>query len=268
MRAVLFLTLVGLAGCAKKREPAPADLEEIAAFMFRVWEDEPTLEGGMQNLAPLLEANVDSDEAEEGWILTPLSAEAISGVDTNLEDPQLDLLLGAAVAARSPFTLEEHAATLVLQDQVFSNPTNYAAYDRDVWEGDSGTFPPGDTPLIRTRNDVETQNFGVTVPYILLKDYRWIRARGIEDAVIGRAWIEDVGCSPGGGNCLMQSWSIDLFYRDASTGGTIRFTSTWSQIESSLNDVISERVRLAALANGMHQVFESSDEWLAEGGLD
>lgn len=265
MRVVLTLSALALMGCSKKREPAPDALEEIAAFMFRHWEDEATMEGAMQNLAPLLETNVDSEEAEDGWELTPLGAEAIEEVP-GPDDPALDALLGAAVAAMSPFPIQDHAATLVLEDQVFSNPANYAFYVREVVEGDPNAFIAGEAPLIRTQNDIETQNFGVRVPYMLEKDYRWISARGIEDAVIGRAWITEPGCSPNGENCLMQSWSIDLFYAQED-GRTLRFTSTWSQIDSPLNSVITEQVRVAALANGMHQVFESSDEWLEEGGL-
>jgi hypothetical protein len=264
----IALSALLASGCAREREPAPAELEEIAAFMFLHWEDEETMKGAMEALAVMLEAQVDTDVAERGWVLTPLGEESIQTVEPRPAEPDLSALLGAAVAARSPHSLTEHAESLTLTDQVWSNPTNYRAYTRVITEGDPERFTSGADRILRTVNEVETANFGVQIPYTLHKDYQWLEpglfGPRFEPAIIGRAWIDEPSCNAGGGNCVNQSWSIDLFSQSAS--GIIRFTSTWSEVDGSIP--LGDDLLVRGLAVGMYQVFESSDEFIAEGGLE
>ncbi|MCB9676154.1 MAG: hypothetical protein H6737_13620 [Alphaproteobacteria bacterium] len=255
----LLVVAVLASGCARKREAAPAEMEEIASFMLRVWDDDRALEDAMVNLAPWLEENSTAEDAQDGYRLTPLSEESVSTLDR--PDRDLSGLLGAAVAGVSPFTIHEHAGTALLPDQVFSNPRNYESYVRTV-EGDEALFLDCEGQ-VDTTNDITTSNFGVTIPYVLRKDYKWVHARDLGEAIIARSWIPEKGCNESGENCLQQSFSIDLWYA-AVPDETIRFTSTWSEVTSSLDGLIGEDLQIAALANGMAFVFEATDEFIAE----
>lgn len=213
------------------------------------------MEDALDNLTVWLDANVPSEQAEDGFRLDPLVAADVSTVDhprANLND-----LLGAAGGAMSPFPIMEHAAYVPLQDQTFSNPGQYKVYERSV-SGDEAAFVEGEG-VLRTVNDIETANFGVTIPYRLYKDYKWVRTDA-EEAIVARSWIEERSCNDGGGNCLEQTFSIDMFGRRG--GSTVRFTATWSQVTSAI--ALPDDTLIAGLAMGIQNVFESSDAFLEE----
>ena len=79
-------------------------------------------------------------------------------------------LIGAAVLGVSPYSAELHAQTMVRDDQMFLNPQNYAFYDRAVQGDDIDGFLTG-SGRIDTTNDIQTQSFGIRIPYMLEKDY-------------------------------------------------------------------------------------------------
>lgn len=262
-RTLLTLTLIATIACAKKREPAPAEMEELARFMLRVWDDDASLEGAMDNLAPWLEQNMTAEDAQDGYRLGVL----LEGDVEFLEHPDrpLDGLLGAAVAGISRFPIRDHALSMVLGEQVFSNPGTYDFYLRDV-QGDADAFVNGEG-TITTVNDIQTSTLGVTIPYILNKDYKWVRGRDSKPAIIGRSWIPEKGCNQGGENCLELSFSIDIFYENSSSE-TGRFTATWSEVKSPFTAFLTETQLVASLANGMANVFTDVDHFLTEGGVD
>ena len=171
-------------------------------------------------------------------------------------DADLSLMLGAAAAAVSPYDVERQAEHIVERDQTFANPGTYEVYERTV-TGDEDAFLGGEG-LVRTSNDVVTSTLGVTIPYNLLKDYRWVEGE-TSSGIVGRSWIEERSCNDGGGNCLAQSYSIDIFYAHGSS--TDRLTASWSQVESSLP--LSDDLLVASLAGGIQNVFRFTDEHLA-----
>jgi hypothetical protein len=256
-----LLPALVLMGCAREREPAPGEMEDLASFMIRTWEDDRSLEDALDNLAPWLEANAGTEDALEGFQLTPLAEDDVAEIDR--PDANLADLLGASVAAFSPHAMGPHAMTIVLDDQVFSNPRNYESYARTV-TGDVEAFLDGEGE-VRTQNDVLTSNFGISIPYVLFKDYKWVRASEGREAIIARSWIAERGCNPSGANCLDQSFSADLWFAQPDDV-TIRFTATWSQVTSGI--AIGEDLQIAALANGMAYVFEATDTFITEGGLE
>ncbi len=252
------------AGCARKREPAPAEMEEIASFMLRNWEDDRSLEDGMENLAPWLLENTLTEDALDGFQLTPLREESVEHLER--PDRELDGLLGAAVAGISEFGIDPHVETILLDDQVFLNPGNYEHYERSV-TGDQGAFVEGDG-FVETVNDIATSSFGVTIPYELRKDYKWVYGDDIPPAIVARSWIPEEGCNQSGENCLVLSFSVDVWWvvdgqSGFEDGTTIRFTSTWSQVKSSLDGLIGDDLQIAALANGMGNVFVATDAFIA-----
>ena len=255
LSALLALTV----GCARERVPAPDDVEGLSRFVFHNWEDDALLTDGMSNLAVWIDTEGRGETAQEdGYRLTPLTAEDIGPLEYE-DRVGLDTLVGVAVAGESPFSIDEHAALLPLDDQIYTAPKKYEVYDRVLIEGTSEAFLAADAhevmDLIRTDNDIVQERVGVRVPYQLRKDYRWVVTEGGQRAVVGRTWAPRIGCSNDdgeSGNCLELSFSVDLLLEDTD-GDTLRFTSTWNQM--SLIVDFGEDFQVAQMANGMLAVF-------------
>lgn len=257
VQAVGLAVTAFAAGCSKERDPAPTDMQELAAYLFANWEDPEVLPEAMTNLGAWLAANIDTDEAKDGFALSPIDPASIAEVTHPARDPSQ--LLGATGAARSPFPIFDHAGYIVLDDQVFSNPGTYLAYARDLVEGDADAFVAG-SGLVRTDNAVTTSSLGIDIPYLLNKDYRWVDATDGARAILARSWVEARSCNDGGGNCLEQSYSIDLFFAHTENE-TWRMTATWSEITTTLP--VTEDLLTATLAIGIQNVFRHSDAFLA-----
>ncbi len=229
---------------------------DLVGFLFQHWEDEETVEEGFANLAAFVRDEIDSDEAEEGWQLETLAqveADAVAHADISFDN-----LIGAAAAARSPFTVDEHVATFGMKDQVWGNPTNWKSYTRHVVEGKIADFKNREG-VLRTENDVETSLIGINIPYVLFKDFRWVEGDG-DDDVLGRSWIAEISCNDGGGSCVNLSFSIDVWQGEGDE--TMRFTATWSDVESVIDP--GDDFLIASLAAGIRSVFQHTDEFLAE----
>lgn len=255
MRPLLWLVLVPtLAACAREREPAPTEMVDLVRFVFQHWEEPEILPEALDNLQVWLDANIDSEESESGFRLEPLTAPDVSTVER--PDRPLTELLGAAGGARSAFSLLDHASHIVLEDQTFSNPSQYKVYERRITGGSRGKFLDG-SDLVRTENDIETSTLGITIPYLLHKDYRWVEGETAE-AILARSWVEDRSCNDGGGSCLEQSFSIDLWMGDPN--GCLRWTATWSEVTSPV--ALGDDTLIASLALGLQNVFRATEEFL------
>ena len=253
-----ILTCALAAGCARERDPAPTEMVDLVRFLFANWEDEELLPEAVDNLGRWLVDNVDTEEAEDGLRLDPLAPADIGSVthpDTSLAE-----LIGATGSARSAFPLEDHAGYLILPDQTFSNPSQYKKYDRTITAGDPEGFATGADRILRTETAVETSTLGVTIPYVLMKDYRWVTGEAHE-AVVGRAWVEERFCNDGGGNCLEHTYSVDLFYADGPDA-SMRMTASWSHVEASIS--VPDDTLVASLAMGIQNVFRACEEFLVE----
>lgn len=255
-KTLILLSAVTLLGCAKERPLAPTEMTDIVRFMFQHWEDDQLMGEALANLEPWLDDNVPSEEAKKGYRLDPLTSEDVSTVKRPKR--ALSGLLGASGGAMSSFPLGDQAEHIVLPNQEWSNPSQYKRYERTV-KGNTQAFLKGEG-VVRTVNDVETSSFGVTIPYELLKDYRWVHSEEGDEAIVARSWIEDQACNSGGGNCLEQSFSIDVFARRGQE--TVRFTATWSEVTSSIK--LPDDTLIAGLANGIQNVFRSTEEFLEE----
>ena len=244
---------VAVAGC-NKREPAPTEMTDLVRYGMLHWEEEELLPEAMDNLKAWLADHIDSEEAEKGFELPDLA----EGDVLDLERPERDLslMIGAAGAARSPFPVLDHAGTVVLDSQLFSNPNSYDAYEREV-AGDAEAFVSG-SGLVRTTNAITTTALGVTISYTLFKDYRWVQAE-TTDAILARSWVEERFCNDGGDNCLEQTFSLDVFFSEGDE--TWRLTAAWNELTSPIP--IPDSAKLFTLSKGIQDVFRSTDEFLA-----
>ena len=260
MRSFLPCIALLAAGCHKEREPAPTEMTDLVRYLFSNWEDPELLPEAVDNLGAWIDRNIDTPEAHDGLELEPLSEADIAGV-THPEKSLVDLV-GVAGEAPSAFPVEDHAAYLVLADQTFTNPGTFKLYARTITEGEPALFASGEGELVRTTNDVTTSTLGIEVPYVLLKDYRWVEGED-ERAIIGRAWIEERSCNDGGGNCVEHTYSIDAFYADGPQRSQ-RMTASWSDVVTSPS--FGHDTKVGSLALGIQKVFEHSEEFLEDGG--
>ena len=261
VRGVAGVAIAGLlaAGCARKRDAAPEDLDGLSHYLFENWEDEELVLEGMSNLAPWLLEEGAGPEAWDGYVLTDLRAEEVDDVDypanINLSDH-----IGVAVSGESAHPVLDHAGLLVLTDQTWNEPDTYTRYVRTV-AGDSEAFAAG-TGLIRTVNDIEKGGaFGVSIPYELNKDYRWVHLDDGTSAVLGRSWVSEMGCSDNGKNCVVQSFSIDLFYgRDDRH--TVRLMSGWNEVKTEVDGLVGEDLLIAMMVSGNQEIYEATEDKL------
>jgi hypothetical protein len=256
MRSLGWVAALVLGGCAKEKPLAPTEMVDIVRYMFAEWEDPEALAAAVDNIDPWMSENATSEEAKEGFRLNPLESGDVAGVDHPNRD--LALLIGAAGGTSSKHPLRAQAEHIVLADQTFANPSQYKLYARDIVEGSVSGFKGGEG-LVRTVNEVETSNWGISIPYTLYKDYVWIQGEAAE-AIVGRSWTEARSCNDSGKNCINQSFSVDLFHWNGSE--TLRLTATWSEVESSIN--LSDELLIAGLADGIQKVFEGTEAHLDE----
>jgi hypothetical protein len=254
-RHLLLGWALSAVACAKEREPAPTEMKALAAFLFENWEDAAVLPEAVDNMGDWVFDNVDSEDAEKGFQLDSIPAAAMNTV------PHPDVpneTLGVVGAARSPFGLEQHATHMPLKDQIWSNPKMYERYERTLLEGTASTFEAEDVRL-RTSNAITTSTLGVTIPYVLFKDYQWVAGER-HDAIVARSWVAERSCGDTGENCVDHTYSVDMWFADGPDAA-VRATASWSQLETFIT--FGEDTQVATLALGIQNVFEYTDRFLA-----
>ena len=253
--------LLLLMACAHQREPAPEDVDGLSRWLFANYDDPELLGEGMANLAPWLVADAGSETSQDGYVLSDFTAEELIAV--TYPDRDLTAMVGVAVPGVSPFDVVDHAGLIVLADQIWNEPTSYEVYDRVLTEGDGAAFAAG-AGRIKTTNTIDKKGaFGVHIPYVLFKDFAWVPVEGAGNAIVARSWVAEESCADDGDtNCLFLSFSVDLWYGH-EPGETIRMTSSWNELKTSADSILSDDDRIGLMVNGVHDIFENTDERLA-----
>jgi hypothetical protein len=225
----------------------------LVRYLYQHFDEEQAMVAGMEGLAPILAREAGSPEALEGWQLSALDREDVAGVDRPRRP--LGNMIGAAAAHNSPFLIADQVAPMRDPDQQFSNPSAYTWYHRDASGGPA--FARGEG-VLRTVNDLEARGFALRLPYVFFKDYRWVFH---EDgpSIVARSWISDRACTEGGGTCLEQSYSVDVFNGHAA--GVRRLTATWSEATTQVE--LPENLLVAAMVDSMQTVFVETDGYMA-----
>lgn len=257
------VSLCLLSACARERPPAPDDLDGMSHFLFVNWNDDKQLSAGMSALGPWLETEGRTEESTSfGFLLSDLVAEEVT--ETPHSDYDLELLIGVALTGISPFSIEEHGALITLKDQTWNSPKTYIQYDRFLVEGSVEDFvaPSG---VVRTENNIDKSGpLGIHIPYFLNKDFKWVETESGKPAIVARSWVETEGCSGSDGkgkNCVSLSFSIDLWYASEAQE-TIRLTSTWNYLQTSVDDLLTEEFLVKTMTDGLQDVFENTDDVL------
>lgn len=257
--------LLLLAGCHKKLDPVPADIEGLCAFLYENQEEPEVLAEGLVSLQAWIDTR---GEAEEGYNLPALTAADV----VDVEHPDRDLVdaLGGVADAVSPHPLDAHVAFILLPDQSVVNPGDYGHFDRTFLEG-GDCFADRACERVETWNDVlKTAAFGVEIPYEYGKDYQWVDYAPTEDdvrtAVVSRGWVPEVAFDQSGDNGILQSYTLDVFL-GVPGGGVHRVQAQWSEMKLVIDEFVTEDFLRGELIDGLQGVFADTDEAIAELGL-
>ncbi|MCB9778712.1 MAG: hypothetical protein H6742_09135 [Alphaproteobacteria bacterium] len=298
----LALASVGLlAACGKAPPDANPEFNDALVYAFRSFEgDEVDLAFAVRQLEAqvYLGMDVEAKQANDR-ALTPDSLvwEDVEGIEREERDPSL--CLPVAVAGVSAHAIPDHAWLQTLADQTPVEPYSPDVYDRtfleggDCWEG-------RDCDFMRTHNDLVKDNILLTVPYVLMKDFRWVDLAlpdpaEVEDgetvesddprwAIVARSWMPEAGYGEGGDNIIWQSFSLEIWIprdgngylhgqgddqpagdwtADSTGGGVLRMMSLWS--ESELGGLNFDDDTIAATTrSGIDKNFEEAEKYLDE----
>lgn len=260
----MMFALVLLFGC-RKVDPAPTELTELCAWLFREHSDEQALSDGLAQLDQWL-ADRGPPSEKEGFGLPPLSEADVAEIDH--PDRDLSAAIGAVADTISVRTLDQHAAFVMLPDQSVVDPSDYDKFDRTFLSG-GDCFEGRGCELTETWNDiVKNGAFGVTIPYEYGKDYRWSTYTDPDgeegEAVVSRGWVPESSFGEDGKNGILQSFTVDVFLRRAD-GESHRVQAQWTELELSIP--LSEEQQLSLLIDGLHDVFDDTDRAIEEQGL-
>jgi hypothetical protein len=251
---VAVLLLCG--ACAPQRDPAPEDLDGLVRYMFQHWEDEALMSEAMANLTPWLDSDGSSEEAYEGYLLGDLTELEVDGI-VRPAQALLGEATGLAQTGVSSYGPLDHAELIVQSDQTWNEPSTYARFVRDVVEGDPDSFARG-AGMVRTENDIEKSGaFGVSIPFLQNKDYRWVEVDGVS-TIVGRSWVEESSCSDNGKNCVVQSYSIDLFH-PTPNGGVVRLMAGWNELTTEVDALLSQDFLIQQMVQGNREIMENTE---------
>jgi hypothetical protein len=253
----LLLGLTALPACKAPSDVAPTEMSELAAFLFRHFEDEDTrpLIDGIGNMEVLLsEVDLTADITKRSWQLTPLVEDDLAGL--TVPDRPRDVLGSLALATASAFGTADHATHMIESDLV---PVGFEA---DVWErtfpeGDPACFPAGSCEFLRTDNHSELSNTWVDIQWDSKVDYRWVELDDGRMAILSRGWFEDSASGNAGANNIWQRYEVDVLA--PLEEGAHHFYGTWSEAEFAVvsDDFIWQQNLKTAVA-----VFEGQETWL------
>lgn len=253
-----------LVACHKVPE-APAEIEDLCAWLFAHQDEPELLPDGLTKLQTWLATRT---ESEEGYQLPPLEPEDVADVDR--PDRDLTDALGGVGDAVSPHSLQSHVDFILLADQSVVDPGDYSKFDRTFLVG-GDCFGARDCERTETWNDiVKTAAFGVTIPYEYPKDYQWVDFVANEGdtraAVVSRGSVAEESFDESGNNGILQSFTLDVFL-ERPTGDLHRVQALWTETKLVIDDIVTEDFLRKELAKGLQDVFADTDAAIEELGL-
>lgn len=264
------LVLLLAAGCKAPPE-APTELDDLSAYLFANWEaeEEGALEVGMYNLQQFFAGmDLTVNYSDRSYQLTNLTPDELVGVNPPEGTEPADCL-GVGLVAGSAFTAEQHAQAIIQPDQTAIEPNSRDKYDRIFLDPtDPSCFPTRDCMVLRTNNDLIKDNAFMTIPYEMIKDFRWVELDiegepgSGEWGILARTWIEERGVGESGANTIDQSYSIDVFIPSADGDWQLyRYMALWSESHGTTED---PDTIMGVTKFGIHQLFDETEKWLED----
>ena len=243
-----------LLGC--RPEPAPAEMEELCAYLFEHLDDERDreLEDGVANLDLWLRANGIEDEGLEVNQLSDAAVAELDGAWQHVAEGAV----GAAVDDPITHPVVDVAGVLIEDDLVEVFPDTYESYVRDYVD-DPDCFMAQDCARHTFENDFVAVYGGViTVETNMMAQFRWVELDG-ELALVQRGWLS-------GETEVSVDWaSVEeqyfLMVALPRPEGTLRLQAVW--IKAVLGeDAAPESAALNVMVNSMTKQSEEIQAWL------
>ena len=172
-------------GCAPP--DAPEELDQLGSYLFVEFEnpDIRYMEEGIKNLHEWVEKN--REDVQEGYRIENLTLEAVAALDVN-EEPNLEGLIGAAVATDIKFSVEETLTIALATDPMEIDPDAYGYFTR-TWEGDIDCFLKKECTEITYMAEIQNNlPLGIVTDSRTVGTYKWFFLEE-GDFVSQRRWL-------------------------------------------------------------------------------
>ncbi len=271
-RLTVFLTCLSTLWACQPPPEAPTELGELSLYLFQHFDDPDPLvmQAGVVNMLAFLEdfeagtdLGIDSSAADRAWQLPVIEPQHWGGAEHWDGHNPLEQL-PVAVAVRSAYTGQEHAAVVGLVDQTPVESSSSARYDR-TFLTDFDAWSSGDSDVVQTSNSIDRDNLLLTLTYTSLKDYRWVELPDDGGrAAVGRSWItQQYVNEPGAGTDSEDT--LDFFSNMEVTipsgAGTLRYNALWGAVN--LVPAIDETILVNTVRNGLQEGYENTEDYLA-----
>jgi len=244
---------------------APTTPAELSLYLFREFDhaDPGVLRAGVINLRTFLEdfetttsLDMGSTVGDRAWTIAALT-EADWGGAPHWAGHNPDDQLPMAVAVRSSFGTDDHAALVGLVDQTPLEPSNQH-YDRSFvtsWD----EWINRESLSLQTTNSITRENILMTLTFTSYKDYRWVQLPDEDGwAVVGRSWIIQQYENEGGGTTMDFNSNVELTVPSGS--GTLRYNTLWSAMHFGVE--LADSVLMNLIRNGIQDGYEATEAYL------
>ena len=259
-RLVLAATTLALAACRHPPD-APASLDELSGYLFANFDDAAAMEAGLGNLRAWLEEGDHLAETLDGYTVSNLSQDAVSGLDD--QERVLEDLHGAAVGTEGATAVPDIVNVLVEVDPVELSPGMYESYEREFLS-DPDCFVAGECEELAVFNTMVSTYLGGTVVIETETNgrYRWVDTE-YGPAMVQRTWLE------GPAEVSLDWLEVDeQFYLNVvmpRDDGSLRLQAMW--VVARMGDSsVPEDVALQLVIDSMQGVYEDVDGWIEAHG--
>lgn len=258
VRTVVVVTALLSVGCKKPPVEAPAELGELARFLFANFDDED----GEELLAgvPKLQEYLDDHDLEgklddRTYGLPPLTKDdwgGIQGPAGQSADDQLPI----GVFGISRHNLAKNVELAGEKNHVCIESSTTKYYSR-TFLSDSACFLSGDCDTLETANEVRKESIAAKVWYDLNKDYRVLVDDDGNEVMFARSWMEEVSPADGGNNSWDQLYALEVWVPAGNK--TQRFHAFWSAVTIG---AIGDDLYQAQVKDGIQEGFENADNFI------
>ena len=263
MRAepLLAMAVAVAAGCAPP--DAATQIDTITHSLYRDWgESDPET---MQSVAGALDAqlaklDLDGGTGGRSFRVTPLGTADLAGVSWPMDkDPQK--AIGACVAGRSRWPIDDQARFILSPDQTPAEPTAKSYTRTFVDPTDPSCFVGAGCPVLLTDNQITRDTPVLTVSFLLHKNLRWVRLDGERWAIAARSFTDRPFSGQQAGTGIEQSYSEDIFLGQAD-GRTVRYQCSWAETHVSV--AVDDDLALGVLVSSVDDAFAATDAAIAQ----
>lgn len=261
MRPYALVLAVLAIGCKPPIE-APADLNELALYMYANFSNEGTdeLAAASLNLEAILapldyEANTD----DRSWSLDTLTELDMGNVSPT-PGADIELQVPVAVAGMFTGTMDDAVGLILDTNQVCIGADGYVYYERSLDVG-GDCWGDGSCELLEVTNVARYES---ALANVWLREQMVSRHVELEDgrmAIIEQGWMEEQFTSDNGNATWDQRYGLD-FYLPLTDGGSemYRFFAFWSSADI---PGVGEDIYANLAVSGIDEGFDNESAFLA-----